>query len=83
MENSTDSSSAIQQLAEIAQEKGLGNFAKSCGVSYQAVQKWIATGRVPAGRCLAVEKATDSRVMRYALRPDVFGIAPNEMREVG
>ncbi|MGH8651331.1 MAG: transcriptional regulator [Gammaproteobacteria bacterium] len=42
----------------------------------QAVQQWTAAGRVPPDRCLAVEHATEGKVSRYELRPDVFGTRP-------
>lgn len=32
---------------------------------------------VPAKRCIAIEFATDGKVTRYQLRPDVFGDAPD------
>lgn len=55
---------------------GLSGLAKALGVSPQAVWKWQRSGRVPAERCIAIESATDGRVTRYALRPDVYGPAP-------
>ncbi|QBQ56609.1 helix-turn-helix domain-containing protein [Nitrosococcus wardiae] len=48
-------------------------LARSCGVRYQAVQKWIKKGRVPAERVSAIERATKGRITRYELRPDIFG----------
>lgn len=41
-------------------------------VSYQGVQKWLATNRVPGERCLGVAQATDWRVTPHDLRPDIF-----------
>lgn len=51
-------------------------LARCLGIRAQAVQQWAATGRVPAERCLAIERATEGKVSRYDLRPDVFGPAP-------
>lgn len=52
-------------------------LAKRLGVSKQAVSHWRkGRYRVPAERCLAIEEATEGKVTRYALRPDVFGSAP-------
>ncbi|WP_049780588.1 Cro/CI family transcriptional regulator [Nitrosococcus halophilus] len=51
-------------------------LARSCGVRYQAVQKWIKKGRVPAERVLAIKRATNGRVTRYELRPDLYGEMP-------
>lgn len=36
------------------------------------VTKWLSRGWVPAEVCIAIERATESRVTRYQLRPDVF-----------
>jgi DNA-binding transcriptional regulator YdaS (Cro superfamily) len=53
-------------------------LARAIGVSPQAVQQWLEANRVPAERVLAVESATDGKVTRHDLRPDVFGPAPSE-----
>ena len=42
-------------------------------ISSQAVSQWE---RVPAARCLVIEAATQGRVTRHELRPDLFGPAP-------
>ena len=44
----------------------------------QHVSYWVSVGRVPAEHCRAIEAATDGRVTRYQLRPDVFGEAPEK-----
>lgn len=51
---------------------GLQALAAACGVTYQAVQRWVKTGRVPAERVLKVEQA--SGVSRHSLRRDVYPI---------
>lgn len=61
---------AIKQAIDEA--GGLQELARKCGVRYQAVQKWRRNGRIPAERVLAVESATDGRVSRYQLRPDIY-----------
>lgn len=55
--------------------KGPSALARACGVTPQAVNKWL-DGQVPAARCIAVELATQGKVTRYELRPDVFGTKP-------
>lgn len=55
-------------------------LARDLNVSPQAVQQWVKANRVPAGRCLAVEAATNGAVSRYDLRPDVFGEAPENQQ---
>jgi DNA-binding transcriptional regulator YdaS (Cro superfamily) len=49
---------------------GLQPLADACEVTYQAVQRWRRTARVPAERVLAVEAA--SGVARERLRPDLY-----------
>jgi len=48
---------------------GLAKTADLLGLrGYQTVQQWVATGRVPAKYCAAMEAA--SGVSRFKLRPD-------------
>lgn len=51
-------------------------LADACGVSQQAVQQWVATGKVPATRVQSVVDACGGAVSAYDLRPDVFGPKP-------
>lgn len=41
-------------------------------VTPQAVQKWSRLGVVPIHRAAAIEVATDRKVTREQLRPDIF-----------
>ena len=45
-------------------------MANKVGIRYQAVQKWLRTGRIPAERVLAVEE--HSGISRCELRPDLY-----------
>lgn len=47
-------------------------LAKILGVKPQAVQQWVASGKVPAGRVLKIEEATKGKVSRSSLRPDIY-----------
>lgn len=60
----------------IAAAGGMKALAEKLGVRYQAIQQWLARGRPPAERCLAIEKFTG--VSRYDLRPDVYGQPRNK-----
>ena len=60
----------------IAAAGGMKAMAENLGVRYQAIQQWLARGRPPAERCLAIEKLTG--VSRYDLRPDVYGSPKNK-----
>ena len=51
-------------------------LARSLGVTAEAVRKW-ELGRIPAERCLDIERATNGRVSRSELRPDLWP-APRE-----
>lgn len=52
-------------------------LAEASGASPQAVSFWVAGERtISPAYALRVEKATDGKVTRYDLRPDIFGTAP-------
>ena len=51
-------------------------FAKRCGVKYQAVQKWRK--RIPAERVLLIESI--SGVSRHELRPDLYPRTSSPLR---
>ncbi|MHB1205708.1 MAG: pyruvate, phosphate dikinase, partial [Rhodospirillaceae bacterium] len=53
----------------INQVGGVAALARAINVTPQAVSQW---DRVPAERALAVEKATDGRISRHDLRPDIY-----------
>ena len=43
------------------------------------VWKWLHETKVlPAERAIQIERATNGRVTRYELRPDIFGEPPEE-----
>lgn len=50
---------------------GLSATARAMGVTPTAVRKWTLY-RVPAERVLDLEAATEYRVTRYRLRPDIY-----------
>ncbi|WP_366128582.1 transcriptional regulator [Acetobacter senegalensis] len=61
----------MSRLARIVDEfGGRAEFACACGVSRAAVWKWIQRDRIPAERCIAIERATG--ISRTQLRPDLF-----------
>lgn len=47
-------------------------FAKRVGVSPGAVWQWINGYKIAAENVLPVEKATDGKVTRHDLRPDLY-----------
>lgn len=47
-------------------------IAERIGVTPGSVSQWINRGSVPAERCAAVEQATDGKVKKSDLRPDIF-----------
>lgn len=66
--------SPLEKAIELA--GGVGNVARTFGISQVAIHKWRLRGKVPAERVLELEAATDGKITRYQLRPDVFGGAP-------
>ena len=48
-------------------------LAERLGISSQAISQWE---RVPAERVLQVEAATEGRVTRHELRPDIYPPEP-------
>jgi DNA-binding transcriptional regulator YdaS (Cro superfamily) len=66
----------MEAIAKAVKEAGGQQaLAQLCGVRYQAVQKWLRTGRVPAKRVLQIERVTG--VSRHDLCPDLY---PRELR---
>lgn len=50
-------------------------LADAIGITQPSVSEMLARGkRVPAEWCLPVERATDGRITRYQLRPDLYPI---------
>lgn len=60
---------------------GQSELARRIGgeVKQAHVWHWInkSGGSVPAEHCRAIEEATEGKITRYELRPDVFGPAPS------
>ena len=63
-------SAAIEDA--IASLGSLAALARTLDVTPAAISKWSKLGRVPAERVLAVERATQGRVSRHELRPDLY-----------
>lgn len=66
----THTTSAIEKAVTLAD--GVANLASACGVSAQAVYKWLKKGYPPTDRCEAVELAVGGRVSRFDLLPAPF-----------
>lgn len=51
-------------------------LARRIGLAQQYVNNWKtrSSGRVPGEHCIKIEQATEGKVTRYDLRPDVFGV---------
>lgn len=61
--------SAIQRAADLI---SVAKLAAACGVSEQAVYKWLKKGYPPANRCPDIEAAVGGRVSRFDLLPPKF-----------
>jgi len=62
------------QITRAIEIVGLAELAKACGVTYQAVRKWEAAGRLPRTEwtgethyASAIERATAGRVTKRKL----------------
>lgn len=66
----TRNKSPIERAAELA--GGAPKLADACGVSFQAVYKWIKKGYPPVERCEAIETAVHGQVTRFDLLPPNF-----------
>lgn len=67
---------ALRRAIEIAGSQA--NLARLIGKKPGHVWAWLHRDqRVPAEVCRAIERATDGRVKRHELRPDIFD-APGE-----
>lgn len=51
-------------------------LAARLGIKSPSITGWRNRGQIPPERCISLERATDGRVTRYEMRPDVFGDAP-------
>jgi DNA-binding transcriptional regulator YdaS (Cro superfamily) len=51
---------------------GQSKLAQLVGVTPQAVHQWLARGRPPVERVLAIEAATSGKIPRHHLRPDIY-----------
>lgn len=58
----------VRQAAKLA--GGINPLANKLGVSRQLLYAWPK--RVPAERVLAMEAATDGKLNRSAIRPDIY-----------
>lgn len=48
-------------------------FAKMLGIESQgAISQWFTKNKIPAERVLQIEKATENKVTRHDLRPDLY-----------
>ena len=55
-------------------------LARAIRVKQQNIWSWLHIARkVPAEYCLAIEKATQGKVRREELRPDIFGEEKNNV----
>jgi len=55
----------------VALAGGQTALARLIGVKQAHVWNWLQTGRVPAERCIQIEKATHGAVLCEDLRPDI------------
>lgn len=70
---STHTTTGIERATSLT---SVAHIASACGVSVQAVYKWIKKGHPPADRCVQVESAVGGKVSRFDLLPPTFSTTP-------
>lgn len=53
-------------------------FARAIGRSQPTVWEALKRGTIPAEWCLAIERATDGKITRHQLRPDLYPLDESE-----
>ena len=66
--------SALDRACEVLKTQDA--LAAALGIRSASISGWRERGKVPAERCLAVERATKGAVTCHDLRPDVFPPKP-------
>lgn len=61
--------SPLQQAINIAGSQVA--LAKAIGCVPQVINNWLRRGRVPADRCIDIERVTNGKVTCEQLRPDL------------
>ena len=61
---------ALDRAIEVS--GGLTKLAGKLKVSPQTVSNWKRRGSIPPNRVIAIEAATNKRVRRHDLRPDLY-----------
>ena len=56
-------------LQRAADQVGVPAIANACGISVQAVYKWLRKGQAPAERCEAISKVTGEHISVLELLP--------------
>lgn len=70
----------MNKLSAFLDTYGSAKLAQDLKVSRAAVSHWRhGRFRVPAERCIDIETISNGAVLRYDLRPDVFGQAPEQL----
>ena len=61
---------SVQKAADLVGSQS--KLAVKLGITAQAVQQWVEKGQPPAERVLDIERATDGKITRHQLRPDLY-----------
>lgn len=58
----------VREAADVV--GGIGKLADALGIARQNLNRW---DKVPAERVIPIERATQGRIPRHRIRPDLFG----------
>lgn len=70
----------FNELTSCSKIKTKVEIARICGVSPPALSSWKS---VPAGYVRRLEAASEGKVTRYQMRPDVFGVSADDEIDLG
>jgi len=65
---------ALQKACDLV--GGQAALGRKIGRKQSTVWNWLKRG-IPSDECPAIEAATEGKVTRYELRPDIFGQPPS------
>ncbi len=72
----TNANSAARALDKVISILGSQSaLARKLNLQQPSINSWKLRGKIPAEKCLLIEKIVGGEVTRYEMRPDIFGKA--------
>tara|TARA_R110000824_G_scaffold323403_2_gene510318 strand:+ start:149 stop:376 length:228 start_codon:yes stop_codon:yes gene_type:complete len=67
----SSASNALDKVIEIIGSQSA--LARKLKLQQPSINSWKLRGKIPAEKCLMIERIVKGAVTRYEMRPDVFG----------